>query len=602
MRNPEKEFQAAIFYRDIMNKTSSILIKARTLYLLFFIFFAITVFTLVFFMNSYFFIIGLTSARDSLFRNINSMIIEITRDEEISGSNINIEYEKINKDLLLISSITEEVFHLERPFFSDEDGYNSYRINVSSGANSFKTRINYILNRKYIILFIFALTSLTLICSVIIYMIFQMRNISFFVSNIIKGISRLDKILNYESDNTEQLSVHPSRLSELNQFNSIICRISKTILNDRSIQEIDIHGNLDDFLSFLHKQIVNEVKCDRIALAFIGRENNVIAETAFATYKTIFLQPGHSEPISDTSLKNLSADNEPRIINDLVKYAKGKTVSESTGKILREGIRSSITVPMFFQSRCIGFLFISSRQPDAYSRDDGVFAKRIAGVLKQKFYIEYLIQEVIAETSNAFITLMHEKDNETSLHITRMTEYSYIIAKCYYTRFSTIDARFVREIHWFAALHDIGKIGIPDSILLKNGKLEENEMSVMRSHVVIGERVIENMNKKLMNIVGRPVIQTAIDLIKGHHEKYDGTGYPLSLKGDNIPIAGRIVAVADVFDALTSARPYKKPYSVEESINIMENSMKGHFDPDVFLCFKNSIDEIIDVYEKYKEV
>jgi response regulator RpfG family c-di-GMP phosphodiesterase len=230
------------------------------------------------------------------------------------------------------------------------------------------------------------------------------------------------------------------------------------------------------------------------------------------------------------------------------------------------------------------------------------YAIRELNFLKQKIYIEFLIQEVISETSNAFAGLMEEKDNETSTHILRMSRYSYIIARAYHENIETLSPRFMREILWYAPLHDIGKIGTPDSILLKEGPLTEDEMSIMKEHVNIGKRVIKKMNKRLFEIISAPVMKTAVEIIAGHHEKYNGRGYPLGLSGNNIPLAGRIVSFADVFDALTSKRPYKPAYSIEEAIKIIEGPMRDSFDPLVLKSFKLCLPEITEIYNKYKEV
>jgi HD-GYP domain-containing protein (c-di-GMP phosphodiesterase class II) len=183
-----------------------------------------------------------------------------------------------------------------------------------------------------------------------------------------------------------------------------------------------------------------------------------------------------------------------------------------------------------------------------------------------------------------------------------MSLYSYTIAKKLFEQERQIRPRLMREILWFSPLHDIGKIGIPDSILLKPGKLTDEEFEIMKGHVSIGESVITKMDESLHATVNLNALKTAIDLISSHHERWDGTGYPRGLKGRDIPLSGRIVAVADVFDALTSRRPYKEAFSIEKTMEIMRSSVKTQFDPWVFDAFEASMPKILSIYESYKEI
>ncbi|HPO02680.1 MAG TPA: HD domain-containing phosphohydrolase [Treponemataceae bacterium] len=227
---------------------------------------------------------------------------------------------------------------------------------------------------------------------------------------------------------------------------------------------------------------------------------------------------------------------------------------------------------------------------------------RIASAVSHTLYTEFLFQETVAETTRAFVSLMSEKDNETSQHLVRMARYSFIVARKYNQTVRRLEPALLREILWFAPLHDIGKIGITDLILHKTGPLTDDERKTMQTHVFIGERVLREMDASLKQVLSESLLKTAIEIIGGHHEKFDGSGYPRGLAGETIPLAGRIVAAADVFDALTSKRPYKDAWPVEKAVSWMKNSMPGHFDPEVFGCLESSIEDIMMVYEELKEV
>ena len=148
-----------------------------------------------------------------------------------------------------------------------------------------------------------------------------------------------------------------------------------------------------------------------------------------------------------------------------------------------------------------------------------------------------------------------------------------------------------------AHLHDIGKISIPDSILQKKGKLTEEEFSIMKSHPVEGARILD---ETLKGVESDEYFQIAHDMALYHHEKYDGTGYPEGLSGESIPLSARIMAVADVYDALRSSRHYKESFTREKSVAILKENRGTHFDPDITDIFLDHIDEIENVFEVHK--
>ncbi len=206
--------------------------------------------------------------------------------------------------------------------------------------------------------------------------------------------------------------------------------------------------------------------------------------------------------------------------------------------------------------------------------------------------LEYEIEERTKETrllKQVVIEAMGElaefRDPETGAHIKRTQHYVKTLAErlFYNGDFSgKLDTESVTLLYKSAPLHDIGKVGIPDSILLKPGKLTSEEFTEMQNHTLYGQTVI----KKLERRVGKTsFLKYANDIIVGHHEKHDGSGYPYGLKGDEIPLAGKIMAIADVYDALTTKRVYKDAFPHEKVMAIMNEGCESHFDPIVFNAF-----------------
>ena len=180
------------------------------------------------------------------------------------------------------------------------------------------------------------------------------------------------------------------------------------------------------------------------------------------------------------------------------------------------------------------------------------------------------------------------KDNETGLHVARMSKVAKVLALA--AGMSKEDAEL---LHISAPMHDIGKIGISDAILLKPGKLTDDEREVMKNHSMIGAQILGEHEW--------PLMQMARTVALTHHEKWDGTGYPRGLKGEDIPLVGRICALADVFDALTSDRPYKEGWSIEEATKFITDQSGQHFDPELVEKFMENLDEIVFIRESMRD-
>lgn len=175
------------------------------------------------------------------------------------------------------------------------------------------------------------------------------------------------------------------------------------------------------------------------------------------------------------------------------------------------------------------------------------------------------------------------KDNETGMHVLRMARYCHMLALA--AGMSQEDADMLQDA---APMHDIGKIGIPDGILLKEGKLTEEEWDMMKKHVQIGADILSGADNSALLTMAHQVAMS-------HHEKYNGSGYPNGLIGEDIPLVGRIAAIADVFDALTSSRPYKKAWPVEEAFALIEKESGSHFDPKLTKLFLERKDEVLAI-------
>jgi putative two-component system response regulator len=193
------------------------------------------------------------------------------------------------------------------------------------------------------------------------------------------------------------------------------------------------------------------------------------------------------------------------------------------------------------------------------------------------------------ETIHRLSRAAEYKDEDTGSHILRMSNMAAVVA-----RRLELGETTVQRILYASPMHDIGKIGIPDHILLKPGRLTPQEWEIMRRHTTIGGRILEGSTEGF--------IKLAEVIALTHHEKWDGSGYPRGLKGNRIPLVGRIVAISDVFDALLSRRPYKEPFSLEKSLEIIREGRDSHFDPQVVDVFMEALDEILDIRNKYMDV
>jgi HD-GYP domain-containing protein (c-di-GMP phosphodiesterase class II) len=300
---------------------------------------------------------------------------------------------------------------------------------------------------------------------------------------------------------------------------------------------------------------------------------------------------------SAPSLEEIVRTGRPRVVNDLDLFGRGPR--EHTRAIRDQGYRASYTRLLRQGGAFAGFLFFNSYEQDVFT----------AEVLDALDVYGHLIGALVASEVQALRTLaaavrtayemVHLRDPETGAHLERMAEFSRLIARDLAAQgkhpFSDAD---IERIFLFAPLHDLGKIGIPDRVLLKPGVLTPAEREVMKTHSLKGLEMIDRM---IANFGLEQVV--SVDLLRSvavhHHEAMDGSGYPKGLKGDDIPIEARIIAVADVFDALSSRRSYKPAWSNEEAFAMVSRLAGTQLDRNCVDALMRNRERVSQIQERF---
>lgn len=335
----------------------------------------------------------------------------------------------------------------------------------------------------------------------------------------------------------------------------------------------------------------------RIAIAIYDPETKVL--------KTFLHSSGEDNPLSHyqsllenaPSLKNILEKGRPRVVNDLTEFAHGE--HEHTQKIKHQGYAASYTMPMYNEGIFIGFLFFNSDKKGVFTenvlRQLDIYGHMISLLVINEFSSIQTLTAAIKTTGK----LSHLRDPETGSHLDRMSRYSRIIANDLADKYDLNDS-YIEHIFMFAPLHDIGKIGIPDNILLKPGALDEKEWSIMQTHAHLGREMIDDLlnNFGLINFGHVDILR---NIAEYHHEAINGTGYPSGIKGREIPLEARIVAVADVFDALTSVRSYKEAWSNEKAITTLKELAGETLDRDCVDALIQNMDKVIEIQKQFSQ-
>lgn len=360
-----------------------------------------------------------------------------------------------------------------------------------------------------------------------------------------------------------------------------------------------LNRTLTDYLSYLHDHLrVVAPSVDRVAVALHDEEDDTLVTFINSTLEGYAIRDYQYVLSASASLSELARSGATRVIEDIPEVLPTDTAHSRY--VRDEGYLCSFTVPVHAQGRFLGFVFFDSRQSGVFTaelqRDLTLYCQLIAGAISSEMAA---IQAVVG-TIHVARDIAELRDVETGSHLARMARYSRIIARRLVEPLD-LDDEFVEAVFLYSPLHDIGKIGIPDRILLKPGRLDEEEWEVMKTHTLKGREMVDRISQDLGAGALRHdhVMRNIVEL---HHEALDGSGYPHGLAGDEIPLEARIVSVADIFDALTSARPYKDPWSVTEAFEELDRMVaEGRLDGTCVAALRQAPEEIAAILQRHPE-
>jgi HD-GYP domain-containing protein (c-di-GMP phosphodiesterase class II) len=305
---------------------------------------------------------------------------------------------------------------------------------------------------------------------------------------------------------------------------------------------------------------------DRIACALYDPAEDILRTFINSTRQGQAIN-GYEFKLSDSaSLRELAGSANFRVLDDIPQVIQGHT--EHSRWLLEQGYRSSFTVPIYGNGVLIGFVFFDSMQPAAFTPLIQRDLVHYTMLLNSTIASELSAVRAVLASAKVARDFANLRDFETGAHLERMSRYSRIIARGVASHYALSD-EFIEHIYLFAPLHDIGKIGIPDKVLLKPGKFNDQEREVMETHVDKGCAILETILGDF-GLSQLPEANIMRNIVAYHHEFLDGSGYPKGLKGDAIPLEARIVTVADMFDAMSSQRPYKKGWTTLATLNELQ--------------------------------
>jgi HD-GYP domain-containing protein (c-di-GMP phosphodiesterase class II) len=356
-------------------------------------------------------------------------------------------------------------------------------------------------------------------------------------------------------------------------------------------------------------RLVDKVRTIHVALRerfpFIRRIAAAVYDAGTDTLKTFLYTGEEDSPLTHysarladaSSLREIIEKGRPRVVNDLAIFSAGQ--HEHTLRVAGQGYRASYTMPMYHQGRLFGFLFFNSYDADCFSEETLRQVDPFGHLIALTIINDLSTLHALLASVKTARDLAHARDGETGSHLDRMSRFARVIAQAVADRYGLTDET-IEKIFIFSPLHDIGKIAIPDRVLLKPGKLDPEEEVLMRTHPIRGREMIDQMlaHFQVGQLQGSDILR---NIALSHHETLDGKGYPDGLAGPDIPVEARIVAVADIFDALTSRRPYKPAWRNDDAFALLRQLAGSKLDEHCVSALIDNRERIEAIQQQYQE-